>query len=70
MDVKRNQGPYHTTLLKAFIRDIRINGFCYVRDYMTIKEIQEINPDIMFTKDKENDVYIVYHGKWGSDNRG
>lgn len=48
-------------IVQGMLKDIKVNGFIYVRNQHTVKDLLKANPKLTSSYNKNEGVYVVRH---------
>lgn len=49
--------------LKKFVKDVQVNGVCYVKSAIVANELKAYDPKLIITWNKEDKTYYVTYGE-------
>lgn len=53
----------YDTSISRLLRDIKANGYCYIKSANTAKRLRNADPDLIITYDKEDGSYKATYYK-------
>jgi hypothetical protein len=62
-EYKKKAGYRKSESLKSFVKDVKMNGVCFVKSAIVANELKAYDPKLIITWNKEDKTYYVTYGE-------